>query len=226
MLDLPFVLNHPATGIVLLFIGIAWLAHLVKKPVEGIPQIFDAHGHPLPHTTQPVLLVAVVAGIIGVISGIGIWSYLAEMPESISGVGSFPQEQQAELLPLLYEPCRQIYDLNAFMENSGPSIMIVFQDPRDPEAYEFGMAFRELLQTAGCEDAVLAGAVERLVQNIEPFFGIKIWDGYTIRTREAASALYGALVRIRPDTTITPGGEAPNGGHFEGIALVIGRLNR
>ena len=57
----------------------------------------------------------------------------------------------------------------------------------------------------------------------EPFYGIKVWDGYNDKTRDAGRMLRRALMQVKPDTGLLPGGEAPQGGHFEGVAVYIGK---
>ena len=67
LLDLPWVLSHPATGVMLLVLGIAWLAYLVKKPVSGGPVLYGPDSKPLPGSLHPVLPVILVATLLATV---------------------------------------------------------------------------------------------------------------------------------------------------------------
>lgn len=137
--------------------------------------------------------------------------------------------QETELLSLLHRPCETIADLKLYMKNMNPNVMVIFQDPHDPGEYKLGSTIGKLMHNAGCGNvAVNSARIEDygFVQSFEPFFGIEVWNGYNGKTREAAALLQEALVKVRPDTRILPGGQEPEGGHFEGIAVLIGKLTR
>ena len=146
-------------------------------------------------------------------------------PVQVSAPWQLSKTQETKLLGLLSRPCETISDLKLYMKNLNPNVVVVLQDPHDPDEYRLGTKIVKLMRAAGCSNVNIEPfRVEEFVQNFEPFFGIEVWDGYNGKTREAANLLQGALVKVRPDTSIISGGKEPQGGHFEGIAVMIGKL--
>jgi hypothetical protein len=139
-----------------------------------------------------------------------------------SGPWQLSPDQKAKLLGLLNAPCTMMLQAQKNFINLNPPIVILVQDEHNFDSYNLAMQLKEMLRVSGCDAPIqpTSGYFQ-----CDPFLGIKSWDGYTQKTRQAARLLQQGFMQIRPKTSLISGGPEPLGGHFEGIAIVIGSRN-
>jgi hypothetical protein len=130
-------------------------------------------------------------------------------------------QQRAKLLGLLYAPCEKMKKLERTFREPNPPIKLSPLDDRDPDVFHLATQLKEMFRVAGCDVPIEPATKWEAGLGLEPFFGIKVWDGRTERTREAARLLQGAFMQVMPDTGLVSGAEAI--GQYEGIAVLVGK---
>jgi hypothetical protein len=233
--------SHVWRGSLVTIIGLIGMAYLIRDNLKGTPvkfvilvgtavvtwgllgyTIYDHHHfkpmvvavtavQPAPPTSIPSQIHSPVVG---------------SMPhkQSSSGVTNF---DESKLHQALIGPCKKISNLRAYMRDQNPNVTIYLNDPHDPDERNLADKIHDGMLAAGCTYVNSDGAgIDSLIQNYKPFYGIKVWNGYTEMTQKSAEELRESLNETHHGTTIYDAGTVPDGGHFEGIAILIGKLSR
>ena len=120
LLDLPWVLSHPATGVILLVVGISWLAYLVKKPFSGGQVLYGPDGKPFPGSLQPVFPVFLGATVLAIVATAV--TFVAFPARGI--VQGYPNQGEAADEPRRLSETEQLRMASLLRENAGRTVII------------------------------------------------------------------------------------------------------